>query len=84
MVWVGHEERKGDDDFMKRCTRMEVDGSMPKRRPRKTWIKMLDGDMKRCALSPVDVNGRGLWRVGIYGAKWPSRVNLDIPCVDML
>jgi hypothetical protein len=33
--WFGHVERKGDDDWVKRCTRMEVEGNRPRGRPRK-------------------------------------------------
>jgi hypothetical protein len=34
--WFGHVERKGDDDWVKRCTRLEVVGKRPRSRPRKT------------------------------------------------
>jgi hypothetical protein len=41
------------------------------------WHRLgLKDDMRRGALSPVDVRDRGLWR-RIHGAKW--RVNLDVP-----
>jgi hypothetical protein len=64
-------ERKGDDDWMKRCTRMEVEGNRPRGRPRKTWMKMLEDDTKRCALSPADAKYRSLWRGRIHDVKWP-------------
>jgi hypothetical protein len=38
--WFGHVERKGDDDWVKRCTRLEVVGKRPRGRPRKTWMTM--------------------------------------------
>jgi hypothetical protein len=28
--WFGHVERKGDDDWVKRCTRLEVVGKRPR------------------------------------------------------
>jgi hypothetical protein len=34
--WFEHVERKGDDDWVKRCIRLEVVGKRPKGRPRKT------------------------------------------------
>jgi hypothetical protein len=70
-------ERKRDDDWVKRCT-MEVVGRRPRDRPRKTWMTVLKDDMKRGALSPKDTRDRRLWR-RIHGAKWLTRVNLDIP-----
>jgi hypothetical protein len=32
---------------------MEVEGDRQRGRPRKTWMKSLEDDMTRCALSPV-------------------------------
>jgi hypothetical protein len=73
-------ERKGDDDWVKRCTRLEVVGKRPRGRPRKAWMTTLKDDMRRGALSSEDAMDRGLRR-RIHGAKWSTRVNLDIPRV---
>jgi hypothetical protein len=70
---------KEDDDWVKRYTRMEVVGNGPRCRPRKTWMKTLEDDMTRCALSPADGKDRSLWRGRIHGAKRPTWVNLDMP-----
>jgi hypothetical protein len=75
--WFRHVERKGDDDWVKRCTRLEVVGKRPKGRPRKTWMKLKD-DMRRGALSLKDARDKGLWR-RIHGAKRPTWVDMDIP-----
>jgi hypothetical protein len=53
---------KEDDDWVKRCTRMEVVGKRPRGRPRKTWMTTLK-DMRRGALSPEDV------RTAVYGGS---------------
>jgi hypothetical protein len=45
--WFGHVERKEDDDWVKRYTRMEVVGKRPRSRPRKTWMSTLKDDMKQ-------------------------------------
>jgi hypothetical protein len=71
--WFGHVERKVDDDWVKRCTRLEVVGKRRRGRPRKTWMKTLNDDMRRGALSTEDAMDRGLWK-RIHGAKWPTRV----------
>jgi hypothetical protein len=51
--WCGHVKRKADDEWLKRCTRIEEEGSRPRGRPRKTWMKTPEDDM-RCALLPAD------------------------------
>jgi hypothetical protein len=56
--WFRHVERKGDDDWVKRCTRMEVEGNRPRGRPKKTWMKTLEDNISRCALSPDDAMDR--------------------------
>jgi hypothetical protein len=58
--WFRHVERKGDDDWVKRCTRMEVEGNRPRGRPRKTCMKTLKDDMRRVSLSLEDSRDRGL------------------------
>jgi hypothetical protein len=49
--WFGHVERKEDDDWVKRCTRMEVVGKRPRGRPRKTWMSTLKDDIKRSSVA---------------------------------
>jgi hypothetical protein len=75
--WFGHVERKGDDDWVKRCTRLKVVGKRPRGRPRKMWMTALKDDMRRGALSPEDARNRGLWR-RIHGAKQLTWVNLKV------
>jgi hypothetical protein len=75
--WFGHVERKGNDDWVKRCTRLEVMGKRPRCRPRKTVMPTLKGNIRRGALSPEDARDRGLWR-RIHGAKRSTWVNLFI------
>jgi hypothetical protein len=70
--WFRHVERKEDDDWVKRCTRMEVVGKRPRGRPRNTLMKTLEDNMTRCALSPADAKDISLWRGRIHGAKWPT------------
>jgi hypothetical protein len=45
---------------VKRYARMEVEGNRPRGRPSKTWMKTLEDDMTRCALSPADTKDRSL------------------------
>jgi hypothetical protein len=50
--WFVHVERTRDDDWVKRCTKLEVVDKRPRGRPRKTWMTTLKDDMgkKRCCV----------------------------------
>jgi hypothetical protein len=52
---------------------VEVESSRPRGRPGQTWTEMLDDDMRKLALSPVDVV-INFWRGRISGAKGPVTV----------
>jgi hypothetical protein len=47
--WLGEEMHK-----------VEVEGNRPRGRPTKTWMKTLEDDMTRCALSTMDAKDRSL------------------------
>ena len=61
MRWFCHVERKGDADWIKCCTTMDVDGISQRGWSRKTWW---DGrqDMKRFGLYQEDALERNRWR----------------------
>jgi hypothetical protein len=60
---------------------MEVVGNIPRGRPRKTWMKMLENNMRRCALSSVDPKAKALKSLEKVDTccKWPTQETLDIP-----
>jgi len=35
--WYGHVLRKDDDDWVKKCMEYEVEGPVPRGRPKRTW-----------------------------------------------
>jgi len=37
LQWYGHVLRKEDNGWMKKCMEYEVEGSNPRRRPKKSW-----------------------------------------------
>jgi len=37
----GHVLRKGDDDWVKKCMEYKVEGSRPRRRPKRTWKEVV-------------------------------------------
>ena len=67
--WFGHVERKTDDDWVKKCMSIEVDGKRGKGRPMKTWSSVVKHDMKVMGLKREDAQDRCRWMGGIYGKK---------------
>jgi hypothetical protein len=67
--WFGHVKRKGDDDWVRKCTEFVVDGKRPRSRPRRTKGDVVKNDMKRMYLSPNDVNDKVKWRRLIHGCS---------------
>jgi hypothetical protein len=73
--WFRHAERKRDDDWVKRCTWMEMEGVRPRGRPRKTWMKHSGDNMRNCFLSREDAKDKFMKRVD----PWCEIANLDEP-----
>ena len=65
--WFGHVERKADDDWVKKCTKVEVDGKVGRGRGRKTWLQCVTSDMKDLGLSVGEAQDRQLWKRKIFG-----------------
>ena len=62
--WFGHVMRKKEDDGVKKCMNMTVEGTKIKGR-RTTWLKTVQGDMKLKDLKEEDSMNRVKWRAGI-------------------
>ena len=66
--WFGHVERKADDDWVKKCTKVEVVGKVGRGRGRKTWLQCVNiSDMKDLGLRVGEAQDRQLWRRKIFG-----------------
>ena len=65
--WFGHVERKVDDDWVKKCTKVEVVGKVGRGRGRKTSLQCVNSDMKDLGLSVEEAQDRQLWRRKIFG-----------------
>ena len=59
--WFGHVERKTEDDWVKKCQSVQVEGKVGRGRGRKTWIECIRGDMKNLNLSMEEVVDRDVW-----------------------
>ena len=60
---LGHVLRKDDDDWVKESVLYEMDGVIGRGRPRMTWNKLVENDMRECGLNKVDAQE---WR----GVVW--------------
>ena len=73
--WFGHVERREDDDWLRKCTTLKVDGRRRAGRPRKTWSEVLGKDMKERGILAEWAQDRDLWRKMIHIGK---SADLDI------
>ena len=67
--WFGHVERKEDNDWVKACQTLEIDGNRGKGRGKKTWRQCVDEDMKILKLNKKDTDNRMEWRSGLWGDR---------------
>ena len=44
--WFGHVEQKSDDDWVKSCRSLKINGERGRGRGRKTWEQCVNEDMK--------------------------------------
>ena len=65
MAWLCAE--KAEDDWVKRCSTMELEWTRPRGRPKKTWTDAVKDDMRRLGLATEDAQDRGKWRRMIGG-----------------
>ena len=68
--WMGHVLRKEGNDWVKKSVEMTVEGSRGRRRPKMTWEKVVERDMKVRGLVRNDAKG------SVMGSKrlTPTRV----------
>ena len=70
--WFGHVMRKEYNDWVKRCTKLEVQGNTSKG-PRKTWMRTLKEDMKLKGLKVGDCSNRQRWRKVLNTSPKPAQ-----------
>ena len=59
--WCGHVKRRQGEGVLGEVMEMEVLGTRPRGRPKKTWIKNIE-DVSEWVLIQEDVNDRDRWR----------------------
>ena len=60
--WFGHVRRREEEDPVRRVMDLEVEGRRPPGRPRKTWKKTVEEDMRLVGVREEDALDRGRWR----------------------
>src|SRR5450432_1712266 len=68
--WFGHVERKEDDAWVSACRELQVEGTRPIGRGRKTWNECVADDMKELGLRGEDAQDRIRWR-GLMSGNRP-------------
>ena len=60
--WYGHVLRKEYDDWVKKCMEYEVQGPIPRGRPKRTWREVVREDCQACKMNKDDAMDRCKWR----------------------
>ena len=68
----GHVERKEENDWVKKCTRMNVTGVVDRGALRKTWRSCVKRDMRAMGIKEEMVQDRCAWRNIIRGSTRAS------------
>ena len=74
LSWFGHVDRKDENTWVKKCTRMTVIGVVDRGAPRKTWRSCVKRDMKAMGIKEEMAQDRCAWR-NITGG--PTRASAD-------
>ncbi len=54
--------RKDESDWLRRVMEVNAEGSRGRGRPRKTWLKMVEEEMRAMGLTRRDAENRAKWR----------------------
>jgi len=73
--WYGQVLRKDDRVWVKKCMDFVVEGVRPRGKPKRTWKKVVEGDMKSLKLNKEDALVRSKWRRLIRGTEEDSDVS---------
>ena len=72
--WFGHVEQKEENDWVKKCTRMNVTGVVDRGAPRKAWRSCVKKDMEAMGIKEEMAQDRCAWRNITRG---PTRASAD-------
>ena len=63
--WLGHTERKEEENWLRKVQSLEIPGKVPSGGPRKTWKHVVDDDLRRTGLDRAQAQNRDAWRFAI-------------------
>jgi len=72
LQWYGHVLRKDDNDLVKKCINLEVEGARQRGNPRKTWKELVDKYVDDLLIKLSDALHRCKWQRMIRG-NWNDR-----------
>ena len=75
--WFGHVERMDEEHPVSSCRFLEVDGTRPKGRPRKTWHQVVKNDLDQLGLKPCLAQDREAWKEAIKIKPRPTHASME-------
>ena len=60
--WYGHVVRRDDDSILKKAMMFEVNGPRKRGRPKQTWKKQVEENIKKIGLRVEEATDRARWR----------------------
>ena len=65
LQWFGHVQRRRDDEALSVVRNWQVEGRRPRGRPKKTWMKMIEEDLRVMEITEDLAYDRQSWREAI-------------------
>ena len=62
MVWFDHVKRRDENNMLWKAMELEVEGRTPISRPKKSWIKVVEEDMRKVNITEDIAEDRKEWR----------------------
>ena len=62
LKWFGNVKRRDENSILRRVMELEVEDRRPVGRPKKTWSKVVEDDMKKLNITQDTVEDRKQWR----------------------
>ena len=63
--WYGHVVRRDDESILKKAMMFEVNGPRKRGRPKQTWKKQVEENIKKIGLRVEEATDRARWREGV-------------------
>ena len=64
--WYGHVLRREEGNILKKALDFEIDGHRKRGRPKSTWKRKVEEEVKKIGLRKEDAHDRAKWRKGMY------------------